>query len=226
MEKVSKEEISRTALNLKFGYLSLMFAANLATFPQRPLLAAWRSIWPHIPDPYIGLPDRDGNEERFRVEDVLAEVSSWGYEQMNRHVVDAAQTSTAVSIGDLVVHGGHYSKDDPLHHFVKHYRNGCAHGNRWRIDPGRLDKPAHFMDIQLDYSLNGRSTTETVPPVRHVQLLQAVSDAFGPPAPQDYANTWKHYPDQQPRNPSAAGASAADPGGDPLPPDPPSPGAA
>ncbi len=194
MEKVSRAEISRTALNLKFGYLSLLFAANLATLPQRPLLAAWRSIWPHIHNPSIGLPDRNGSEERFMVEDVLTEVSSWGYEQMSRHLVAAAQTSTTVSIGDLVVHGGYYSKDDPVLHFVNHYRNGCAHGNSWRIDSGRLNKPARFMDIELNYALNGKRMTETVPPVRHVQLLQALSDSFGPPASQDYKDTWKRYP--------------------------------
>jgi len=143
----------------------------------------------------MGLPDRRGDEERFMVEDVLAEVSSWGYQQMNRHVVDTAETSAAVSIADLVVHGGHYSNDDPFLHFVNHYRNGCAHGNMWRIDPDRLSKPAKFMDIEPNYDLNGRRATETaVPPLGMSSLLQALSDSFGPPAPQYYRNTWKHYP--------------------------------
>lgn len=194
MTAITRGEISRTALNLKFAYLGLLVAANMAAMPGQPLLAAWRHIWPHIPDPSVTLSARDGSSEQYRMVAVLEEISRWGYASMDPHVMRTAQVATAVSLGDLVTGSPHYDSTDPLHQFVRHYRNGCAHGDRWDIRPGKLTNPAEFEGIRLDYALNGQRTTETVVPLRHVQLLQTVSDYFGPPAPQDRTDSWRVMP--------------------------------
>ena len=93
-----------------------------------------------------------------------------------------AQIATAVSLGDLVVPNAAYDPANPLHSFVRHYRNACAHGDRWEFRRDSLDRGARFMDIEVGYSMNGSRATNSVSPLRHVQLLQAVSDEFGPPA--------------------------------------------
>lgn len=193
MNILTRGEISRTALNLKSAYLGLLVAANLATVPGQPLMAAWRSVWPHIPDPSLTL-SASGDKESYRIQAVFEEISRWGFKAMDAHVMTAAQMATSVALGDLVTESAHYDSTDPLHQFVRHYRNGCAHGDNWDIRPGKLKVPAHFADITLAYSLNGKRTTDTVLPLRHVQLLQAVADHFGPPAAQDQTETWKYYP--------------------------------
>lgn len=194
MADVTGAEISRTALDLKAAYLGLLVAAQLAVLPGQPLLAAWRSIWPHIPDPTLKLSAPDGSSEQYRVAQVLQELSALGYESMGSTVLRSAQIATAVTLGDLVTQSTRYDATDPLHQFLRHYRNGCAHGDRWKVDSNALKNPAQFMDITVDDWMNGHRTTGTVPPLRHIQLLQAVSDYFGPPSPQDNADGWRAVP--------------------------------
>src|SRR5699024_6650964 len=101
------------------------------------------------------------------VAQVLHEVSTLGYGSMDSTVLRSAQIATAVSLGDLVVKSDRYDPTDPLHQFVRHYRNGCAHGDRWNVQANALKAPAQFMDIVVDDSMNGRRTTGTVSPLRH-----------------------------------------------------------
>ena len=77
---------------------------------------------------------------------------------------------------------------------MRHYRNGCAHGDRWNVQANALKTPAQFMDIVVDDSMNGCRTTGTVSPLRHIQLLQAVSDYFGPLTPRDNSDGWRTVP--------------------------------
>jgi len=186
--------ISRTALELKTAYLGLLVAAQLAVLPGQPLLAAWRSIWPHIPDPTLKLSAPDGSSEQYRVAQVLEELSTMGYESMGSTVLRSAQIATAVTVGDLVTQSAKYDPTDPLHQFLRHYRNGCAHGDRWNVHSDALKNPAQFMDIAVDDSMNGHRTTDAVSPLRHIQVLQAVSDYFGPPTPKNNADGWRAVP--------------------------------
>lgn len=194
MTTARRSEISRTALDLKSAYLGLFVAAHLAVLPGEPLLQAWRSVWPHIPDPTLRLSASDGSHEDYRVAAVLSDLSRLGFKSMGHSILTSSQIATAISIGDLVTQSPVYDPSDPLHQFLRHYRNGCAHGDRWRVDPRVLKNPARFRDITIDYSMDGRRTTETVPPLRHVQLLQALADHFGPPAPRDDAEGWRAMP--------------------------------
>lgn len=113
MADITGAEISRTALDLKIAYLGLLVAAQLTVLPGQPLLAAWRSIWPHIPDPTLKLSAPDGSNQQYRVAQVLHELSTLGYGSMDSTVLTSAQVATAVSLGDLVVKSDRYDTTDP-----------------------------------------------------------------------------------------------------------------
>ena len=49
----------------------------------------------------------------------------------------------------------HLNTGAPLHQFLRHFRNACAHGNRWHFTTGAPTKPAHFRSFSLDSSMHG-----------------------------------------------------------------------
>lgn len=191
MTELTRAEVSRTLLNLRSAYLGLLLAANMTIMPTMPLLHGFRHSFPLVPDPRIHLRASDGTEEGFRIEDVLRDISGWGYEAMDGLVVRQVQMATAISAGDLVLQNGHHDPEDPLFQFLRHYRNGCAHGDSWTFRRDALKRPAQFMDLSLKYEMDGAQTTASVVPLRHVQLLSELSSRLGPPALQDRTNVWR-----------------------------------
>lgn len=68
----------------------------------------------------------------------------------------------------------------PLLQFVKHFRNACAHGDRWHFI-GPIKYPASCRDITLTDDLHGkRAMMDVVAPRLYVDFLDDISNHFVP----------------------------------------------
>jgi hypothetical protein len=190
---LTSSEVSRALLDLRTAYVGLMASSYMAVMPTLPLLNAFRLAFP-TSAPVIELPDTDGSKETFHLEEVLREISGWGFGAMDKHVMPSAQIVTAISAGDLVMQNNLHDPKNPALQFLRHYRNGCAHGDTWSFSRDALKESAVFMDMNLNYPMNGTRTTSFVRPVRHVQLLKDLSDLFGPAAAPDKTDSWRPAP--------------------------------
>jgi hypothetical protein len=91
-------------------------------------------------------------------------------------------------IGDLIIKGNHSRRDVPLLQFARHYRNACAHGDRWEFKPGQPETPAVCRGLTITSNLHGqRATWTSVSPRLYVEFLDDISNYFLPgsvPPPQ------------------------------------------
>lgn len=190
----NKADVSRRALTLRDKFLALLIAGQLASLPQLPLLAAWRSVYPNSADPVLTLYDKGGREYARSAREILLSVSRMGYPDLYDLMFPAAQRATAVDIGDLIVKSGLHDSSEPLLEFVRHYRNGCAHGGRWSFVSREPKRHAVFEDLRIDRDWHGKEVAETVTPYHHVRIMEAISAHFGPPAAQDTTDSWRAVP--------------------------------
>ena len=81
-----------------------------------------------------------------------------------------------------MIRQGNYSRrTEPLLQFARHFRNACAHGDRWYFKNGEPKHPASCRGLTLDASLDGRRATyETVSPRLYIEYLDDISNYFQP----------------------------------------------
>jgi hypothetical protein len=84
-------------------------------------------------------------------------------------------------IGDMILQGNYSKRDEPLLQFARHFRNACAHGDRWSFRDGEPKYTASCRDLTLDASLEGkRATYDTVSPKLYLEFLDDISNYFLP----------------------------------------------
>lgn len=188
---LTSARISRRALTLRDSFLALHLAGSLSTLPSLPLIAAWRSVFPHIPNPSITLYGPHGRTYERSFVDILESVSTMGFDDMLPLFSDAAQVATAIDIADSIKKADLHDKDEPLLEFLRHYRNGCAHGGAWNFSKGEPRNLAAFGDLRIDQAWQSQKVTTRVLPYTHVRLLEEISNYFGPPAPQSTQDGWR-----------------------------------
>ena len=87
----------------------------------------------------------------------------------------------ATRIGDLILQGNYSKTTEPLLQFARHFRNACAHGDRWYFTNGEPKHPASCRGLTLDAALDGkRATYETVSPRLYLEFLDDISNYFLP----------------------------------------------
>lgn len=186
-------EIARRAQELKIMHLALMLSLPSILDPGLPILRtelARAQVPPHDDIP-VQLFDHDGGPGKesltFSMREILTAATTLRGDILSRDLMSISMLLGAIRIGDLILTGGHHRIDVPLMQFARHFRNACAHGDRWSFAPGQPQHPAVCRWLTLNASLNGkRATWETVTPRLYVEYLDDVANYFVPgsvPAP-------------------------------------------
>ncbi len=71
--------------------------------------------------------------------------------------------------------------DVPLLQFARHFRNACAHGDRWHFNADQPKYPAALRNLVLTRDLRGQQATfVTVSPWHFIEFLDDLSNHFAP----------------------------------------------
>jgi hypothetical protein len=89
--------------------------------------------------------------------------------------------TAATQLGDMIDRGGHRRTNVPLLEFSRHFRNACAHGDRWNFLNGAPRTTAACRGLTLTAPMHGqRATWCTVTPRLFVEYLDDLANHFVP----------------------------------------------
>jgi hypothetical protein len=126
-------------------------------------------------------PDDDGEKLVFSAREILTKVTQLRGDIIGKDLLSISMLLGATRIGDLILQGNHSKTTEPLMQFARHFRNACAHGDRWYFKNGEPKHPASCRALTLSASLDGkRATYDTVSPKLYVEYLDDVSNYFVP----------------------------------------------
>lgn len=121
--------------------------------------------------------------------EIMTKLTRLQGEVVAHDLLSVAMLLGGTRLGDMITQGNHGRSDVPLLQFARHFRNACAHGDRWHFIGNEPQHPAACRDTVLTAALHGRRATyETVGPRRYVEFLDDLSNYFAPgtvPAPTE-----------------------------------------
>jgi hypothetical protein len=178
-------EIAQRAQELKVMHLGLMLTIPMMFDPQLPALQwALRQAGAGLDeDPLVEVGYRPDDEEKLTYSSrvVLTLASQLRGKIMGEDLMSASMLVGGTRIGDLILQRGPWPKDPPLIQFARHFRNACAHGDRWDLRRNEPRYPAACRDFVVTRDLDGkRATYETVSPRLYVEFLDDISNHFVP----------------------------------------------
>ena len=203
-----KVQVAVRAVELRHLFLTLQVVHDLARDPAIPLLQPYLDLTaaPGARDHPIALLHPDDLAQRFpphhptrepirfsarRVLQAMAsdDVSD---ELIGEDLASIAMMHAAIRLGDLLDRHHLYRANVPVLQFARHFRNACAHGDRWYFEKGQPHpkQPAQCRHLVITAALQGqRATFETVTPRLFVEFLGDVANHFVPgiaPPPNPY----------------------------------------
>ena len=187
----SPQDIANKALELRTVFLGVTSSIPAMLSPDLPIFRYLCSVvqpttaFTTASDYPSNLRHRDSDPDAlvFSTRDVFTQLAKIEHKTMWEDLLPAAMLLGAVRIGDVILDATNYAEisGNPMIQFVRHFRNACAHGDRWSFHQGQPDKPAAFGDVVLSNALDGqRATYETVSPRLYVELLEAIALFFVP----------------------------------------------
>lgn len=177
--------IASRAQEMKIAFLGLSLTLASLLDPTLPILATElrrAGLPPNGDMPFILRHDSSDPEFlNFNVRDILTRASQLHGEVLGKDLMSTAMSMGATRIGFMIIHADMSRKDIPILQFARHFRNACAHGDRWEFKPGQPETPASCRHVVLDASMAGRRATyETVTPRLYVEFLDDISNYFVP----------------------------------------------
>ena len=162
-------EIAQRAQELKVMYLGLMLMFPLMVDPQLPALqwALQHGCGGPEDDILLQLGHRPEDQEKLTssARAVLTLASQLRGPVMKEDLLSASMLVGGTRLRDMIRLRGPWPTDQPLIQFARHFRNACAHGDRWNFHGNEPQYPAACRDTVLDRSLQDRRCTyETVSP--------------------------------------------------------------
>lgn len=173
--------IAQRAVELKLVALALPVSLGPLMHPDRPVLQWMLSLTGAPPDGDIPitLPSQGECVLSFSMREVMTKITQVRGETLSHDLLSTGMILGAVRLGDLIVRGNYNRKDAPLLQFARHYRNACAHGDRWHFRPDEPKAVASVRGLTLTRNLNGtRATFATVSPRLHIEFLEDVHAYF------------------------------------------------
>lgn len=182
---MTEQEIAERAQQLKILHLALSLSLTSFFDPDLPLLRTTLKFTdPTAHDVPLELPsDLPGDDERivYSSREVLTKASMLRGDIVGRDLMSVSMILGATRIGDMIQSGGHSKADMPLLQFARHYRNACAHGDRWEFRGTEPKTEATCRHLTLTPSLHGqRATYTSVSPRLHVEFLDDIANYFLP----------------------------------------------
>ena len=174
-------------------HFGMMLALPSMLDPTCPILRTELARAQLPPDgdmPFHLYHDAQDNKESlvYSVREILTKMTMLRGDILGRDLLSISMLHGATRIGDMISQRGPYPHDVPLLQFVRHFRNACAHGDRWNFVGNEPKHHAACRDTVLSASLHGqRATLTTVSPRRYVEFLDDISNYFVPglvPAPK------------------------------------------
>jgi hypothetical protein len=189
MEQHSKptgQQIATRAQELKLVFLGLTMALPFLLHPAVPLLQWHRTELGVEPGDDIPIDLRHGSEEKalsYSASEALTKLTTLRGEVVGHDLMSISMMHGATRLGDLIDMGGHRQGNEPILEFARHFRNACAHGDRWHFRNKEPKHPAACRDLVLSATLDGqRATWNTISPRRYVEFLDDISNYFVPGA--------------------------------------------
>lgn len=191
----SREDIAVRAQEWKVLFLAQNLGMESMFRPELPLLqtSLRTANLPSDGDFPVhlmhGTHDGDGPRERweFSARQILTAATTLRGDIL-RDYMSTAMLGAAVRLNDMVKMGGFHSYDEPLLEFLRHYRNACAHGDRWHFTNKEPSNEARCRDVHIKRDMHDqRATWNTISPRLHVEFLDDITNYFVPgliPAPR------------------------------------------
>ncbi len=179
-------DIAKRAQEFKILHLAMGFGMAAFFLPDLPILRALLAF-NDVPDngdmPMELLSDIPGDEARlaYSAREVMSKASQLRGDIVGQDFMSVAMMTAATRIGDMIQSGGYSHADVPLLQFARHYRNACAHGDRWEFRGAEPKHPAVCRHLTLTAALHGqRATWTTVSPRLHIEFLDDIANYFLP----------------------------------------------
>lgn len=183
MERSTGEEIAQRAQEFKIVYLAQQLSLTVLAHPDLPMLRHYQTLLESGPGEAIPVDLVDGPEHeklQFSMREILANVSQLRGE-IFQDLMSMSMFNAATRLGYMISTGGHECRDEPLLEFARHFRNACAHGDRWHFLGAEPRVPAICRELILTSSLHGkRATWTTVTPRLFILFLDDLSNYFAP----------------------------------------------
>lgn len=186
------ERIALRAQELKLVFLGLMLTLPPLFDPSLPLLSITLRNSNAYAEGDLPIYIHDGENEKlqYSMRDVLTKVSRLRGDVLSQDLMSVGMMQGALRLHDLVLQHKLMRRDVALLEFLAHFRNACAHGDRWHFKKNEPlpQYPARLGRLTLHTKLQGTCATwTTVTPRLYVEMLDELSNYFRPgtvPAPE------------------------------------------
>ncbi|EFL32200.1 predicted protein [Streptomyces viridochromogenes DSM 40736] len=177
---IEAERIAQLADELKIGFCGLSLAILPLADPRQPLMAIYRDLYEQTADSPLVIYRNDGTPHSAeRLTDIFAKSSSTAGAGLGEDLLNFATMHGAARLGDAIQRAGLSDRTSPLLQFVRHFRNACAHGNRWHFQNAEPRQPAELRGIVLTSALHGsKAAGGTVGAGDYLDMLDDVAAHF------------------------------------------------
>lgn len=182
-DTITPARIGLIAHHARVLHVTHEVTADAMMSPDQPLLHWHLSRFPPdvSGDGPIDIPGPDDTTLRFSARETLTAIQRTGHEDLRHDIIATGMILGALRLADAVEKGGYHLYDEPLLEFLRHYRNACAHGGRWRIPVSKKHgwKKAALRGLELHPDLDGEvAVLGTVDRATHLHLLEDVASYF------------------------------------------------
>lgn len=170
------QDIATRAREFQAMYIGVMLALPPLLDPATPLVACM-ARYGQTADSPVQVVRKDGTVHSTEsVGTWLRLVSELRGDVMARDLMSVGAIQAASRLGDMIDAAGLRDPSVPLLEFARHYRNACAHGDRWHFVSGEPRRPAVLRGRALDANLHGtRATYDWVGPGDHMDFLDDIA---------------------------------------------------
>lgn len=175
-DELTADSIAARAQELKAAFVGVILSLPVLLDPEMPLLDVLRR-YGQTHDSPIAIRRLDGSDHStMDIRFWLTRCSSLRGEILAEDLLSFAMMLGATRVWDMVEQAGLRDPDQPLLEFARHFRNACAHGDRWHFLGGEPRHRAALRERELQSSLHGtRATYVWVAPGDYLDFLDDIS---------------------------------------------------
>jgi hypothetical protein len=152
----SAVDIAARAEKLRYVFLGLMFALMPLLDPRRPLVSLLETYYGSSRTAPLQVFRSDGTlQSTESMEQVLGKATTLHGEVLRDDLWTIGMMHGATRLYDMMDGASLVLPGQPLLEFGRHFRNACAHGNRWHFYRGEPKHPAVLRGRPLTAALQG-----------------------------------------------------------------------
>jgi hypothetical protein len=166
-------DIADRAEAFKTGFIGLVLSLPALLHPRVPLLQVYETVLDIPGSAPAEIHRQDGTIHSDEpIAEILRQVTTLPGGGLEGDLMPLAAMQGATRIGDDLQQAQLMTTSEPLLEFARHFRNACAHGNRWHFRHGEPKHSASLRGRQLDASLHGsRALFDWVGPGDYLDFL-------------------------------------------------------